>query len=43
LSEMGLNEASQIATIKENKRAKLRELENIRVLQRELTAGRLPF
>jgi hypothetical protein len=40
---MGLNEASQIATIKENKRVKLRELENIRVLQRELTAGRLPF
>lgn len=43
LSEMGLNDASQIATLKESKRAKLRELENIRVLQRELTAGRLPF
>lgn len=43
LSEMGLNDASQIATLKECKRAKLRELENIRVLQRELTAGRLPF
>lgn len=43
LSEMGLNEASQIANLKETKRAKLRELENIRALQRELTAGRLPF
>ena len=43
LSEMGLNDASQIATLNESKRAKLRELENIRVLQRELTAGRLPF
>lgn len=43
LTEMGLNEASQIAAIKENKRAKLLELENIRVLQRELTAGHLPF
>lgn len=43
LSEMGLNEASQIANIKETKRAKLRELESIRLLQRELTAGRLPF
>lgn len=43
LAEMGLNEASQIATIKEDKRAKLREIENIRVLQRELTTGRLPF
>ncbi len=43
LSEMGLNEASQIASIKETKRAKLQELESIRVLQRELTAGRLPF
>jgi large subunit ribosomal protein L29 len=43
LSEMGLNEASQIANLKETKRAKLRELEGIRALQRELTAGRLPF
>jgi large subunit ribosomal protein L29 len=43
LTDMGLNQASEIASIKENKRAKLRELENIRVLQRELTAGRLPF
>lgn len=43
LSGMGLNQAAEIATIKEDKRAKLRELENIRVLQRELTAGRLPF
>jgi large subunit ribosomal protein L29 len=43
LSEMGLNEASQIATLKETKRAKLRELEGIRTLQRELTAGKLPF
>ena len=43
LSEMGLNEASQIANLKETKRAKLRELESIRALQRELTAGRLPF
>jgi large subunit ribosomal protein L29 len=43
LSEMGLNEASQIASLKETKRTKLRELESIRALQRELTAGRLPF
>ncbi len=43
LTEMGLNEASQIATIKESKRAKLRELENIRALQRELANGKLPF
>lgn len=43
LSEMGLNEASKIASLKETKRNKLRELENIRVLQRELTAGKLPF
>jgi hypothetical protein len=41
LTEMGLNDASQIATLKENKRAKLRELENIRVLQRELSTGGL--
>lgn len=43
LSEMGLNDASQIASIKESKRAKLRELENIRVLQNELTNGKMPF
>ena len=43
LTEMGLNEASKIASLKETKRVKLRELENIRVLQRELTAGKLPF
>jgi large subunit ribosomal protein L29 len=41
LTEMGLNDASQIATIKESKRAKLRELENIRALQRELSTGGL--
>jgi large subunit ribosomal protein L29 len=41
LTEMGLNEATQIATIKESKRAKLRELENIRALQRELNTGGL--
>lgn len=43
LSEMGLKEASQIATIKESKRAKLKKLEDIRTLQRELTTGHLPF
>ena len=43
LSEMGLNEASKIASLKETKRTMLRELENIRVLQRELTSGKLPF
>ena len=43
LSEMGLNEASQIATIKESKRAKLKNLEDIRALQRELATGKLPF
>ncbi len=41
LTEMGLSDASQIASIKESKRAKLRELENIRVLQRELNTGGL--
>ena len=41
LSEMGLNDAAQIATIKESKRAKLRELENIRAHQRELSTGGL--
>jgi large subunit ribosomal protein L29 len=43
LSEMGLNGASQIAKVKESKHAKLQELESIRVLQRELTTGHLPF
>ncbi len=43
LEKMGLNEASQIAKLKESKRAKLRELENIRALQRELNTGKLPF
>jgi large subunit ribosomal protein L29 len=41
LTEMGLNDANQIASIKETKRAKLRELENIRALQRELNTGGL--
>ena len=41
LTEMGFNDATQIATIKESKRAKLRELENIRALQRELSTGGL--
>ncbi len=41
LTELGLNDASQIATLKESKRAKLRELENIRALQRELNTGGL--
>lgn len=43
LTEMGLSEASQIATIKESKRAMLRDLEDIRALQRELANGKLPF
>lgn len=43
LSAMGLNEASQIASLRETKRTKLSELERIRALQRELTTGRLPF
>ncbi|MFZ2958960.1 MAG: 50S ribosomal protein L29 [Candidatus Ozemobacteraceae bacterium] len=43
LSGMGLNEASQIKTLKETKRAKLNELQRIRTLQLELTSGRLPF
>ena len=41
LTELGLNDASQIASLKESKRAKLRELENIRALQRELNTGGL--
>lgn len=41
LTELGLNDASQIASLKESKRAKLRELENIRALQRELSTGGL--
>jgi hypothetical protein len=41
LTEMGFKDATQIATIKESKRAKLRELENIRALQRELSTGGL--
>ncbi len=41
LTEMGINDASKIATLKDSKRAKLRELENIRVLQRELSTGGL--
>jgi len=43
LSSMGLNEASQIVSLKETKRVKLSELDRINVLKRELTAGRLPF
>ncbi len=43
LVSMGLNEASQIASLKETKRTKLNELERIQALQRELNAGRLPF
>lgn len=43
LSSMGLNEASQIASLKETKRAKLNELSRIRTLQRELATGKLPF
>ncbi len=43
LSSMGLNEASQLKVLKENKRARLAKLEEIRLLQIELTAGRLPF
>ena len=43
LTQMGLNGASQIAEVKASKSAKLKELENIRVLQRELTTGHLPF
>lgn len=40
---MGLNEASQLRSLKETKRVKLGELDRIRTLQRELTTGRLPF
>ncbi len=43
LSAMGLNEASQIKSLKETKREKLAELDKIQTLQRELTTGRLPF
>jgi len=43
LVSLGLNEASQIASLKETKRTKLHELERIQALQRELIAGRLPF
>lgn len=43
LSALGLNEASQIASLKETKRTKLDELAQIRTLQRELSVGRLPF
>ena len=43
LSAMGLNEASQIKSLKEAKRVKLDELERIQALQRELSSGRLPF
>ncbi len=43
LTKMGLNNASRIATVKAEKREKLHQLEEIRALQRELTAGKLPF
>ncbi|NLI79316.1 MAG: 50S ribosomal protein L29 [Candidatus Riflebacteria bacterium] len=43
LNSLGFNEASQFASLKETKRAKLGELEQIRAMQRELTSGRLPF
>ncbi len=43
LSTLGLNEASQILSLKETKREKLNELDKIRALQRELASGRLPF
>lgn len=43
LSALGLNEASQIKSLKETKREKLVELERIQTLRRELTTGRLPF
>ncbi|MBF0500107.1 MAG: 50S ribosomal protein L29 [Candidatus Riflebacteria bacterium] len=43
LSGMGLNEASQIKSLKDAKRAKLSDLEMIRTLQLELTFSRLPF
>jgi len=43
LTAMGLNEASQIKSLRETKRQKLEELEKIQSLQKELTAGRLPF
>ena len=43
LTSMGLNEASQIMSLRETKRAKLDELERIRSLQKELVSGRLPF
>ncbi|RCK78486.1 MAG: LSU ribosomal protein L29p (L35e) [Candidatus Ozemobacter sibiricus] len=43
LNSMGFNEASQFVSLKETKRAKLGELEQIRAMQRELISGRLPF
>ncbi|MBF0409884.1 MAG: 50S ribosomal protein L29 [Candidatus Riflebacteria bacterium] len=43
LAGMGLNEASQIKSLKEVKQAKLNEIERIRSLQRELLTGRVCF
>jgi len=43
LNSLGLNEVSQFESLKETKRAKLGELDQIRAMQRELTSGRLPF
>lgn len=43
LISMGFNEASQFASLKETKRSKLGELEQIRAMQRELLSNRLPF